>query len=362
MHAACNKIELSSYHAMAQASMSTSTAAEGASSSATHEFVLQRTAFFLDGASISRFTCCCHAARRVLGAQELLRWVAAVRHGALPRLRCAEQLEIAESLRDIDSTLDFAWGSTSVANEAKPALRRLRHLLTRHPQLRVRVEGHAAIEAPTHIAVPFSTERAASVARFLCWDDLEMDSADALPPPPPALDPDRIDVVGRGKSRALVASAGYMRQERGGDRNRRAEIFVLLDGTEFPGSAEAEGAPAATVVDCSEGGVILEAGVMAAEVGSVKAGAGAGEAGSMGGSMVGGAGAGAGADAGADDNEGGTPDTLFDFSRVEGEQMMLDSLAFVPGGPNVGVGGFMFEDDVSDSQAGESSSEDSGDG
>ena len=67
----------------------------------------------------------------------------------------------------LDNTLAFEWGSTDIDPMCFPALDAFVKLLKKHPSLNVKFEGHCGIEAPGHIAVPFSTERAGSVQHYL---------------------------------------------------------------------------------------------------------------------------------------------------------------------------------------------------
>ena len=85
----------------------------------------------------------------------------------LKGLSCLEHLAIAETMTNLDATLEFQWGSTDIDPSCFGSLRQFAKILKKHPSLEVKIEGHCAIEAPSHIAVPFSTERAASVEHYL---------------------------------------------------------------------------------------------------------------------------------------------------------------------------------------------------
>ena len=128
-----------------------------------------------------------------------------------------EHLAIAETMTSLDATLDFEWGSTDIANKSYAVLDGFSNLLTKHPSLQVNFEGHCGIEAPNHIAVPFSTERAESVRYYLMQKGIEAS---------------RLRAVGLGKSRCLCERPGG--SAAGADKNRRVEIYLVSNGVEFP--------------------------------------------------------------------------------------------------------------------------------
>jgi outer membrane protein OmpA-like peptidoglycan-associated protein len=181
------------------------------------EDLLHSVVFFLDARTIAQLLQACKRSQVLLSNTETLKWIANVQQ--MKGLSCLEQLRIAECVSTLQTAIEFEWGSVAVAPSCYPALEEFASLLRTHAALKVKFEGHCAIEAPTHIAVPFSTRRAESVAEYLI--ELGIDEA-------------RLSSKGFGKSRALIEAAGDANKEVGGDKNRRVEVYLVHNGVEFP--------------------------------------------------------------------------------------------------------------------------------
>jgi outer membrane protein OmpA-like peptidoglycan-associated protein len=191
--------------------------------------LLHTVVFFLDAKTIARLMTTCKKSQSVLANRDTLKWIAHVQK--MQGLSCLEQLRIAECVSSLETTLEFEWGSVEVATSCFPVLTKFACLLRSHPSIQVKFEGHCGIEAPAHIAVPFSTRRAESVGEYLV----------SL-----GIDEDRLSCKGFGKSKALIESAGDNKQDVGGDKNRRVEIYLVHNGVEFPPRPAIE-----TTINCS---------------------------------------------------------------------------------------------------------------
>ena len=122
----------------------------------------------------------------------------------------AERLRIAETMSKLENNIAFDWGSVNLRRDCFQPLREFGKLLTRHPAITAKIEGHCGIEAPPSRAEPMTVGRTEAVVRALVSLGVEAD---------------RLEAIGFGCDRPLTLQVGPS-----GEKNRRVEIYLTIGG------------------------------------------------------------------------------------------------------------------------------------
>ena len=174
--------------------------------------------YLLDARSIARLGRCCKHLNRLTNDKHVVAWLSAPRAVGLKGLTCVQHLRIFELVSAAVHSFEYDWGMTELKECNVINLQQMASILRQHPKLNIRIEGHCGIEAPTTIAIPFSKERAKSVATLL----IGMIG-----------DPARVSYEGFGNSRPVVKSYGPFDED--AIKNRRTEVYLYDEtGAEFP--------------------------------------------------------------------------------------------------------------------------------
>jgi hypothetical protein len=148
----------------------------------------------------------------MLRSRDTLRWLSEVRGLDPGSISSVEQLELAETMATLSSSIYFGMGSFEVDPAALPSLRRCAQMLQRHRNLTLYIEAHCGLEAIYHLPAPgqaraYTEERAGAVRDALYIE------ADALYKEAAAmnahraeleLDTDRVVIRSWGCSRPLA--------------------------------------------------------------------------------------------------------------------------------------------------------------
>lgn len=121
-------------------------------------------------------------------------------------------LHLAETLKEEENVAYFEFMSTDLSSKSITVVDKFALVLRRHRSATARIEAHAQPGAPPQIAARIALARADVVVDALVAAGVEQD---------------RIKAGGFGTSRSLMDS----------DESRRAEIFIMLDGMQFPAEA-----------------------------------------------------------------------------------------------------------------------------
>ena len=174
--------------------------------------------YLLDATSIALLSRCNKYLKALCNNSNVVSWISQPRVAGFKSLTCIEHLKIFELISKAENSFHFDWGSVQVEDNCYPYLEEIVKIMKQHESLKIRVEGHCGLEAPEHIAIGFSSSRAASVCAVLANMGIE---------------PRRISHVGHGKSQPKVCACGPF--SRNAKQNRRTEIFLHDEnGTEFP--------------------------------------------------------------------------------------------------------------------------------
>jgi len=192
-------------------------------------------ASYMDPSTLANFAQTCEVVRALLRSRETIRWLAEVRGLDPGTISSVEQLELAETMATLSSSIFFGMGSFEVGDDARPHLRRCAQMLHRHRSISLYIEAHCGLEAIFHLPAPgqarmYTEERAAAVR-----DALFEEAATAKV----ALDPARIVTRAWGCSRPLAwaFSDGHPTQycdSRAAAKNRRVELYLRSGGFEVP--------------------------------------------------------------------------------------------------------------------------------
>mmetsp|Transcript_152593 Transcript_152593/g.292209 ORF Transcript_152593/g.292209 Transcript_152593/m.292209 type:complete len:360 (+) Transcript_152593:52-1131(+) len=170
-------------------------------------------AVFLDGRSIAAFAGACSFVHNRLHCEATLRWLIALR--GLPKdagITCVEHVEIAETMAELEGSIQCRYGQTEMNPAARPKIQRFAALLKKHTSLTVSIEAHCGLEAPSHsFARHFSRRRAESVRQAFMVEGVEES---------------RMKIRAWGFTRPLVWAHG----EPEGSPNRRVELFISTPG------------------------------------------------------------------------------------------------------------------------------------
>ena len=174
--------------------------------------------YLLDATSIYFLSRCNKYLTKLCNNPNVLSWISRPRAVGFRSLSCIEHLKIFELVSKAENSFHFEWGSVQVEDNCYPYLEQLVQIMKQHGSLHIRVEGHCGLEAPPHIAIGFSTNRAASVCDVL----VEM-----------GINPRRISYIGHGNSKPKICACGPFSRE--AKQNRRTELFLHDEtGAEFP--------------------------------------------------------------------------------------------------------------------------------
>ena len=174
--------------------------------------------YLLDATSIYFLSRCNKYLTKLCNNPNVLSWISRPRAVGFRSLSCIEHLKIFELVSKAENSFHFEWGSVQVEDNCYPYLEQLVQIMKQHGSLHIRVEGHCGLEAPPHIAIGFSTNRAASVCDVL----VEM-----------GINPRRISYIGHGNSKPKICACGPFSRE--AKQNRRTELFLHDEtGSEFP--------------------------------------------------------------------------------------------------------------------------------
>jgi len=115
-------------------------------------------AVFLDGPAIAALACC-REIQMNLRSKQTLRWLTDLRGFDPDRIATLEQLELAEAMSELSSSIFFGWGSFDVEAVSTPSLARIADLLSRHSSLVLMIEAHCGLEARFHMPLPGDARR-----------------------------------------------------------------------------------------------------------------------------------------------------------------------------------------------------------
>jgi outer membrane protein OmpA-like peptidoglycan-associated protein len=174
--------------------------------------------YLLDATSIALLSRCNKYLKALCNNSNVVSWISQPRTIGFKSLTCIEHLKIFELISKAEISIHFDWGSVQVEDACYPYLEQIVKIMKQHETLKIRVEGHCGLEAPEHIAIDFSSSRAASVCGVLANMGIEQR---------------RISHIGHGKSQPKVCACGPF--SRNAKKNRRTEIFLRDEnGVEFP--------------------------------------------------------------------------------------------------------------------------------
>lgn len=121
-------------------------------------------------------------------------------------------LHLAETLKEEENVAYFEFMSTDLSSKSVTVVDKFALVMRRHRSATARIEAHAQPGAPPQIASRIALARADVVVNALVAAGVEHN---------------RIKAGGFGTSRSLMDS----------DESRRAEIFIMMDGMQFPAEA-----------------------------------------------------------------------------------------------------------------------------
>mmetsp|Transcript_56929 Transcript_56929/g.157559 ORF Transcript_56929/g.157559 Transcript_56929/m.157559 type:complete len:275 (+) Transcript_56929:77-901(+) len=208
----CRRRRLLPAAALSQCAASDGSVLPRAQSQVIPDFVARMTSPFLLSADIARLWSVDRASCNALSVPGLVREIAASRGIAEGRLLTLAQLHLEEEFAFGTNVINFEFMSTDFDNSGEATLDRIAKLLRQHPSTKAVIEAHAQPGAPLDLARRVSAERAAAVAGGLERRKVERS---------------RLNVEAFGTVRRLLQASS----ER---EHRRAEIFITLEGTQYP--------------------------------------------------------------------------------------------------------------------------------
>eukprot|EP00930_Biecheleria_cincta_P017107 TRINITY_DN13691_c0_g1_i1.p1 TRINITY_DN13691_c0_g1~~TRINITY_DN13691_c0_g1_i1.p1 ORF type:complete len:336 (-),score=61.44 TRINITY_DN13691_c0_g1_i1:230-1210(-) len=191
-------------------------------------------AVYLAGPLLVSLSSCCRAVHANLRSKGTLQWLADLR-GLGPGIKSLEQLELAEAMSALSSSVFFGWGSMEVSESAIPSLERIAQLLDRHQALVLSIEAHCGLEARFHMPMPGEAREYTSYRAGAVRVALE-EVAERRGKP---LDPKRICTKAWGCSQPVAwafRAQGYGQacDPCAAARNRRVELYLRSGDFEVP--------------------------------------------------------------------------------------------------------------------------------
>eukprot|EP00747_Dinoflagellata_sp_TGD_P140353 gnl/TRDRNA2_/TRDRNA2_175998_c0_seq2.p1 gnl/TRDRNA2_/TRDRNA2_175998_c0~~gnl/TRDRNA2_/TRDRNA2_175998_c0_seq2.p1 ORF type:complete len:410 (+),score=41.52 gnl/TRDRNA2_/TRDRNA2_175998_c0_seq2:36-1265(+) len=177
------------------------------------DFAIRMTAFYLDSVSIAKTMRVDRGCNSALAMPGLVAELMGFRglQVDIGKANNFGQLHLSENLLTEDNNISFDFMSSDISWQSGRVLDRIADLFRKHPSASGRIETHAQPGAPRHIAIRICTARAQAVCTALARRGVHSD---------------RLRCGGFGTSRALLGKSDHA--------NRRAEIFMILDGMQFP--------------------------------------------------------------------------------------------------------------------------------
>eukprot|EP00747_Dinoflagellata_sp_TGD_P140352 gnl/TRDRNA2_/TRDRNA2_175998_c0_seq1.p1 gnl/TRDRNA2_/TRDRNA2_175998_c0~~gnl/TRDRNA2_/TRDRNA2_175998_c0_seq1.p1 ORF type:complete len:410 (+),score=45.02 gnl/TRDRNA2_/TRDRNA2_175998_c0_seq1:35-1264(+) len=177
------------------------------------DFAIRMTAFYLDSVSIAKTMRVDRGCNSALAMPGLVAELMGFRglQVDIGKANNFGQLHLSENLLTEDNNISFDFMSSDISWQSGRVLDRIADLFRKHPSASGRIETHAQPGAPRDFAIRICTARAQAVCAALAHRGVHRD---------------RLRCGGFGTSRALLGKSDHA--------NRRAEIFIILGGMQFP--------------------------------------------------------------------------------------------------------------------------------